>query len=122
MSGGSTFVNVLVRELPQGPIAEQIDVIIQTTPIGLQGMNAPIEWLDWFVQPAKAQLFFDMVYSADSRRTPLVEHFLNRGLRAVDGTEMLVEQACLAFEFWTGRLPPVEIMRAALDNARTTKQ
>jgi shikimate 5-dehydrogenase len=41
-----------------------------------------------------------------------------RGWSAIDGTNMLVNQACLAFEFWTGRLPPFNLMKEALNRAR----
>jgi shikimate dehydrogenase len=119
LSSGSLVEAVNVKELPQSPVPDRIDVIVQTTPIGLDGKWAPIAWLDYFIQPEIAQLFFDMVYSADGKETPLVEHFANRGVRSVDGTDMLVEQACFAFEFWTGRMPPAEIMKAALEAARS---
>ena len=36
------------------------------------------------------------------------------GARTLDGLDMLVRQAALAFARWTGREPPVAVMRAAL--------
>ena len=40
-----------------------------------------------------------------------------RGHRAHDGSEMLLQQAMLSFETWTGVTPPAAVMRAALQDA-----
>jgi shikimate dehydrogenase len=37
-----------------------------------------------------------------------------RGLRTVDGLGMLLHQGALAFEHWTGRRAPIDVMRRAL--------
>jgi shikimate dehydrogenase len=54
----------------------------------------------------------DLVYGAGS--TPFVERARERGIRATDGTEMLLHQGAVAFERWWGRKPSVEVMRAAV--------
>ena len=46
--------------------------------------------------------------------TPLVEAARARGLRAETGVTMLLHQGVRAFELFTGRPAPVEVMRAAL--------
>jgi shikimate dehydrogenase len=56
-------------------------------------------------------LVFDMVY----RPTRLLADAAARGARTLDGADMLVRQAALAFERWTGRQPPLAVMRAAFD-------
>jgi shikimate dehydrogenase len=54
---------------------------------------------------------FDLVYRP--RVTPLLAAARDLGCRTVEGVEMLVEQGALSFEIWTGRRPPVEVMREA---------
>ncbi|ABY35159.1 MAG TPA: shikimate dehydrogenase [Chloroflexus aurantiacus] len=51
-------------------------------------------------------LVYDMVY----RETALLRAAVARGARVRDGRGMLVEQGALAFERWTGRPAPREIM------------
>jgi shikimate dehydrogenase len=111
-----------ISSLPDHSIAKPIHVIIQTTPIGLPGMTEPPAWLSRFVQSGTRQLFFDMVYSPDGKPTPLVDYFSQRGLGAVDGTDMLIHQARLAFEFWTGKLPPFDLLQSALEKARAQRR
>jgi len=55
-------------------------------------------------------LIFDLVY----RATPLLRAAAERGARPLDGSGMLVRQAALAFERWTGQSAPLEVMRAAM--------
>ncbi|HEX9372652.1 MAG TPA: shikimate dehydrogenase, partial [Roseiflexaceae bacterium] len=55
-------------------------------------------------------LVFDMVY----RPTRLLRDAAARGARPLDGAGMFVRQAALAFERWTGRPAPLDVMRAAL--------
>ena len=55
-------------------------------------------------------LVFDMVY----RPTRMLREAAARGARTLDGAGMFVRQAALAFERWTGRAAPINVMRAAL--------
>ncbi|MGF1465847.1 MAG: shikimate dehydrogenase [Sandaracinaceae bacterium] len=57
----------------------------------------------------------DLVYAP--RRTALLRRAEARGIRAVDGLGMLVEQAALALEGWLGRPAPVAVMRVAAEEA-----
>ena len=43
----------------------------------------------------------------------LMEAARQRGATVVNGVGMLVHQAALAFELWTGRHAPLAVMRAA---------
>lgn len=54
----------------------------------------------------------DMVY--DPLRTAVLARADERGLRTVAGLGMLLHQGAIAFEMWTGREPPLAVMRAAL--------
>lgn len=57
----------------------------------------------------------DLVYRP--RDTAVLTAARARGLRTVDGLGMLLHQGVIAFERWTGRSAPVEVMRAALEDA-----
>ena len=55
---------------------------------------------------------FDCVYVP--AETPLVAAARARGLAAVNGSEMLIAQAAIAFERWTGIGGMTDVMRAAV--------
>ena len=57
---------------------------------------------------------YDVVYN---RKTQLIRDAESLGLHAKDGLGMLLYQGVSAFEFWTGRKVPVEVMRKALVEA-----
>ncbi len=85
------------------------DLVVNTTRLGLNpDDDLPLE-LDLL---ERAGAVMDLVYGAGS--TPFVERARERGIRATDGTEMLLHQGAVAFERWWGRKPSVEVMRAAV--------
>jgi shikimate dehydrogenase len=53
----------------------------------------------------------DLVY--DPLETPLLRAARVAGAPAIDGLGMLVHQAAVAFESWTGVAPPLDVMRTA---------
>jgi shikimate dehydrogenase len=53
-------------------------------------------------------MIYDLVYSP--RETKLVRSARSQGLQATSGLGMLIEQAALAFEIWTGYNPPRDIL------------
>jgi len=63
----------------------------------------------------EGQLVVDAVYLP--RRTPLLAAAEERGAATLDGVPMLVHQAAIAFEHWTGRPAPVRAMRDAVGDA-----
>ena len=88
------------------------DVIINGTPVGMHGHDEgascmPVECL----RPEHA--VFDMVYRP--RRTRLMQDALMAGCVTIEGLEMLLHQAVLQFEMWTGTPAPVDVMRRALE-------
>jgi shikimate dehydrogenase len=85
---------------------EGFDVVVNATPLGMDGEAPPFD-------PARlgaGQFVYDTVYP---RETPLLAEARARGARVAGGLGMLVHQGALAFELWTGRVPPLEVMRAA---------
>lgn len=65
--------------------------------------------------PEREVVAVDLVYRP--RRTRLLRDARLAGMRTVDGSGMLLHQGAAAFERWTGRAAPLEVMRAALDSA-----
>lgn len=83
------------------------ELIINATPLGLK-KDDPLP-LDVSAL-SKHQVVCDLLY----KKTRLLEVASQRGCRTMDGLGMLLWQGALAFEIWTGVLPPVQIMRNAL--------
>ena len=84
------------------------DLLVDATPRGLG--DAP-ETIDLSSTNAAV---LDLVVR---RETPLVRAARARGLRAATGTAMLLHQGAAAFERFTGRAAPIDVMRMALDAA-----
>ncbi len=59
----------------------------------------------------KGLVVFDIVYNP--LKTKLLAEAEKKGARVIGGIEMLVQQGAAAFELWTGRKAPVEVMRGA---------
>jgi shikimate dehydrogenase len=79
-----------------GNILAGSTLIVNATPLGLDGMAMPI---DAALVPSSCAVM-DLTYRRG--RTPWVNALRTRGIRAEDGLPMLVEQGALAFERWYG--------------------
>jgi shikimate dehydrogenase len=64
-----------------------------------------------FDQVGNYSYVVDMVYRTGS--TQLLAAAREHGARTLDGLDVLVAQGALSFELWTGRKPPLDVMRAA---------
>jgi shikimate dehydrogenase len=84
------------------------DLAVNATTVGMvdAGMTIPVEEL-----PPTATVF-DLVYVPPE--TPLLAAARARGLRAANGSEMLIAQAAIAFERWTGVAGMADVMRSAV--------
>lgn len=92
---------------------EESTLVINCTPLGLAEAD-PLPLPPEAVAPGHAAL--DLVYRAGE--TAWVRALRRRGVRAMDGREVLLGQGAAAFARWfPGVPPPVEIMRAALRRA-----
>jgi len=85
----------------------QTKLVVNATSIGLK------DGVKTYPLPAdqltEEHVVMDLVYG--SGPTPLLHEAIRRGAITIDGGEMLVRQAALAFELWTGTSAPVEVMR-----------
>ncbi len=84
------------------PSAEGCDLIVNATPVRDELL----------VQPRPGQTVVDLAYGTDE--TALVAAARAAGCPVVDGREALVRQGAASFRLWTGREPPVDVMRAAV--------
>ncbi len=89
-----------------------IDVIVNATAVGMTGGPAPD------LRPVAAdlvsadQVVVDIVY--EPQRTPLLTTAEEVGATTVGGLGMLIHQAALQFERWTGKPAPIDVMRHAV--------
>jgi shikimate dehydrogenase len=91
--------------------AEQCEVVVNATPLGLHPVDPPP--LDLAEYPALVGVV-DLTYQSDGS-TAWVRQAQQRGLAATDGREMLLRQGAAAWRWWfPGVTPPIEVMRAAL--------
>ena len=65
-----------------------------------------------------ARVVADLVYG--NFPTPFARWAEERGARLVDGLEVLVRQGARSLAVWTGREPPVEVMRRAVVQAASS--
>lgn len=83
------------------------DLLINATPLGRRD-EMPL-------RPAalpRTGAVIDLVYVKGG--TPLVRKARSLGLRTADGWGILLAQGARSFELWTGRRPPLDVMRETL--------
>jgi 3-dehydroquinate dehydratase/shikimate dehydrogenase len=93
------------------PPAPGWDLLVNTTPVGT--------WPDVDASPVdaahvRARLVYDLIYNP--RETRLLGEAREAGAETIDGLEMLVSQACLQFEWWTGIPAPHDAFMDAADS------
>jgi len=108
-TGGNVRGGSLAEDLA-GAMAEH-DVVVQGTPVGMYP-----ERMDETLVPRRLlrreHVVFDMVYRP--HKTRLIRGAEAVGCRTVLGIEMLLHQAAVQFETWTGAAAPLAAMRGPL--------
>jgi shikimate dehydrogenase len=89
------------------------NLIVNTTPLGMTP-NIETSPLDEYKALSKHAFIYDLVYNP--RETKLVRDARAQGLSATTGLGMLIEQAALSFEIWTGHAPPRETLFNSVTN------
>ena len=85
--------------------ALRVDLVINATPLGLHGEEIPAPPM------YPEMLVVDLLYRPSA--TPLLTAARGAGAAAFGGLGLLLHQAALSFELWTGMAPPLEVMSAA---------
>ena len=94
----------------------EADLIVQATSATLSSnptAGAFATSLPWSSLRSTASVV-DLVYKP--KITAVLEQAEARGAKIVDGLGMLIHQGALAFELWTGRQPPLDVMRKAIES------
>lgn len=85
------------------------DLLVNTTSVGLRSELSPV--------PAehlrRDRVVMDAIY--DPPNTRLLREAAARGCRTLGGKWMLVHQAALQIESWSGLVPPLDVLSAAFD-------
>jgi shikimate dehydrogenase len=89
-------------------------LVVNATPVGMYPQVDETPWPRGIPFP-KDSAFYDLVYNP--RETLLIRQVRDAGLRGETGLGMLVEQAALAFERWTGREAPRDVMMEAAEKS-----
>ncbi len=90
---------IKLHELEINKVELPISLIVNTTPIGMWPNIDDSPWPENLNLPNNA-IVYDLIYNPSE--TKLVKDARAAGLIAVTGLGMLIEQAALAFERWTG--------------------
>jgi shikimate dehydrogenase len=102
LDGLPTVVEAVVFEQAAAVTA---DLIVNATPLGMHGETLPLPSL------GASTLAVDLLYRPTS--TPLLQAAREAGGAGFGGLGLLLHQAALSLEIWTGRPAPLEVMSAA---------
>ncbi len=108
---GMARVNGALLKSPEiNRFLSSADLVINATPVGLMADDTT-SLLNIDVLPTTS-LVMDMIFNPPL--TPLLRVARAHGCYVLNGLAMLLYQGALAFEIWTGRTAPIEVMRRAL--------
>ncbi len=90
------------------PPAPGWDLLVNTTPVGTWPHvdESPLER-----DAIRGRLVYDLIYNPEE--TTLLRWAREAGAETIGGLEMLVGQACLQFEWWTGERADPQVMTEA---------
>ncbi|MGH7652539.1 MAG: shikimate dehydrogenase [Gemmatimonadaceae bacterium] len=102
------FPDVGRAEMDMGRALSAATLVVNATPIGQYDNAHPID----LEKVAPAAAVMDLVYRRGG--TAWVKSAREKGFRAADGLEMLIEQGALSFNRWFGIQPDREVMRRSV--------
>lgn len=89
-------------------VSREATLIINATSVGMFPYTDVSPWREGVPFP-KGAVLYDTIYRP--LQTKLMRDAERSGLRAIGGLGMLVYQGAAAFELWTGKKAPIELMR-----------
>lgn len=90
----------------------EVDLIVNATSIGLKpGDPSPLDEKQFSLRQARA--VYDLIYNPPE--TALLQAAKAAGRKTANGLGMLLHQGAKAFEIWTGKPAPLDVMRRALE-------
>lgn len=87
-------------------------LIVNATPVGMTP-NVSGSPLPPTTRFHRDQIVFDLIYTPP--QTTLLKSAASAGATTLSGLEMLIHQGAKAFELWTGKQMPMEVVRKALE-------
>ncbi|MCP4755986.1 MAG: shikimate dehydrogenase [Proteobacteria bacterium] len=90
---------------------EPYDILINSTSVGMHGHSCPVS--DDLIR--KCGLIVDIIYNPP--QTSLLKKAVQNGIPQENGLGMLLYQGVEAFEIWTGKKAPIEVMKTSLSNS-----
>jgi shikimate dehydrogenase len=103
-------LQIKTGHLSQFPGLSETTLIVNTTPLGMLPEILSNPWPSESPFPPNA-FVYDLVYNPPE--TTLMQAAASAGLESANGLGMLIEQAALAFEIWTGLSAKREVFRRA---------
>jgi shikimate dehydrogenase len=92
----------------------EMDLLLNATSLGLKpGDGSPLDEREFSFKQAAAA--YDMIYQP--AETKFLAAAKAAGCRVANGIGMLVHQGAKAFEIWTGKPAPVDVMRRAVEES-----
>jgi len=92
----------------------EVDLVVNATSLGLRADDtSPLDEKQFSLKQARA--VYDMIYQP--AETKLLAAAKAAGCRTANGIGMLVHQGAKAFEIWTGKTAPVDVMRRAVETS-----
>jgi shikimate dehydrogenase len=89
-----------------------VDLLLNATSLGLKpGDKLPLDQKQFSLKQARA--VYDMIYRP--AETALLKAAGRAGCNTANGLGMLLHQGAKAFEIWTGKPAPRDVMRRALE-------
>jgi shikimate dehydrogenase len=90
----------------------EIDLVINATSLGLKSDDSsPLDEKQFSLKQTRA--VYDMIYRP--AETKLLAAAKKSGCKTANGLGMLLHQGAKAFEIWTGKSAPLDVMRRALE-------
>lgn len=116
-SGASDTEVVLADEVERlGAVTRAAHTVVNATPLGMGGERLP----EALMALEAGQVAYDLVY--DPAPTPFLTAAQQRGAASHHGLGMLIGQAAVSYERWTGGPAPRQVMAAAARRALAARQ
>ena len=109
--GNNTIEITLLDNNSIESLLGRVNLVVNTTPVGMVPNIDKSPWPAGLSFPTGA-FIYDLIYNPP--QTLFVRQAHEIGLQASNGLGMLVEQASLAFEIWTGKPASREVMYSAV--------
>lgn len=110
-SGLAIVSPILLDEISLKDITGSIDLIVNATPVGMHPNVDASPWPVGLPLPVGCCVY-DLIYNPPETR--LIKLAIKQGLGHTNGIGMLIEQAALSLEIWTGMPVPRDAMWSAI--------